>query len=103
MNVLTSRAAATASTISRLYARSMQPWSVIRMRVMRSRSRFIRRDAVRRHHESSRARDAAHVIGAGVHRGEQLADFLRRIPQIGVERDDPFATHALEAGEDRQM
>ena len=56
MNVLTSRAAATASTMSRLYARSMQPWSVIRMRVMRSRSRFISRDAVRRHHASSRVR-----------------------------------------------
>ena len=56
MNVLTSRLAATASTMSRLYARSMQPWSVIRMRVMRSRSRFISRDAARRHHASSRVR-----------------------------------------------
>ena len=56
MYVLTSRLAATASTISRLYARSMQPWSVIRMRVMRSRRRFIAREATRRHHASSRVR-----------------------------------------------
>ena len=48
--------AATAATMSRLYPRSMQPWSVIRIRVMRSRSRFIARDAMRRHHESSRVR-----------------------------------------------
>ena len=54
MNVLTSRLAAIAAAMSRLYARSMQPWSVIRMRVIRSRSRFIIRDAKRRHHVSSR-------------------------------------------------
>ena len=82
----------------------MQPWSVIRIRVMRSRSRFISRDAVRRHHESSRdAAHAADVIGAGVHRREQLADLLRRILQVGVERDDSLAAHALEAGEDREV
>ncbi len=56
MYVLTSRLAPTASTMSRLYARSMQPWSVILIRVIFSRSRFIARDATRRHHASSRVR-----------------------------------------------
>ena len=45
----------------------------------------------------------AHVIGAAVHRREQLADLLGRILQVCVERDDPFAANALEAGDDRQM
>ena len=82
----------------------MQPWSVIRMWVMRSRSRFISRDAMRRHHASSRVRaHAADVVGAGVHRGEQLADLLRRVLQVGVERDDALAAHALEAGDDRHV
>ncbi len=56
MYVLTSRLALTASTMSRLYARSMQPWSVIWIRVIFSRTRFIARDATRRHQTSSRVR-----------------------------------------------
>ena len=82
----------------------MQPWSVILMRVMRSRSRFIARDAIRRHQASSRvAPHAADVIVAGVHRGEQLADLLRRILQVGVERDDALAAHLREARDDRHV
>jgi undecaprenyl-phosphate 4-deoxy-4-formamido-L-arabinose transferase len=41
--------------MSMLYARSMQPWSVILMCVMRSRTRFIAFEAACRHHESLRA------------------------------------------------
>ena len=54
MNVLTSVQELIASTTSRLYARSMQPWSVIRILVMRSRKRFIVRDAAFRHQLSDR-------------------------------------------------
>jgi hypothetical protein len=40
---------------------------------------------------------------AGIHRGEQLADLLRRILQIGVEGDDALAAAALEAGDDGEV
>ncbi len=70
----------------------MQPWSVIRIRVMRSRSRFIARDAdAPPPRVLARAAHAADVIVAGVHRGEQLADLLGRILQVGVERHDALA------------
>src|SRR4029077_6567306 len=36
-------------------------------------------------------------------RGEQLADLLRRILQVGVERDDALAAAALEARHDRHV
>jgi len=49
------------------------------------------------------ATHAADVIGAGVHRCEQLADFLRRILQVGVERHDPCSAHALESGQDGEV
>ena len=82
----------------------MQPWSVIRMRVMRSRSRFIAREAERRHHAVLALRaDRADVVVARVHLGEQLADLLRRILQVGVQRDDALAAHLLEAGHDRHV
>ena len=82
----------------------MQPWSVILMRVMRSRSRFIARDARRRHQASSRgAAHAADVVVPGVHRGQQAADLLGRILQVGIERHDALAAHALEAGDDRRV
>ena len=54
MNVLTSPHTLIVSMMRRLYARSMQPWSVILMRVMRSRRRFIICDALRRHRLSWR-------------------------------------------------
>ncbi len=46
---------------------------------------------------------AADVIGAGVHRGEQLADFLGRILQVGIERHDALAAHPLEARENGEV
>ena len=82
----------------------MQPWSVILMRVMRSRSRFIARDAMRRHQRIlARAPHAADVVVARVHRGQQLADLLGRVLQVGVERHDALAAAALEAGDDRHV
>ena len=82
----------------------MQPWSVIWMCVIRSRSRFIARDAMRRHQASSRvAPHAADVVVALRPLREQLADLLGRILQVGVERDDALAAHALEAGDDRRV
>ena len=51
----------------------------------------------------ARAAHAADVVVARVHRGEQLADLLRRILQVGVERDDALAAAVLEAGDDRHV
>ncbi len=47
--------------------------------------------------------DAADVVVALVHRRQQLADFLRRILQIGVQRHHPLAPAILEAGHDRHV
>ena len=56
MKVFISRHWLIASTMRRLYALIMQPWSVILMREMRSRRRFIARDAQRRQATSLRMR-----------------------------------------------
>jgi len=49
------------------------------------------------------AADTADVIGAGIHRGEQLFDLLGRVLQICIERDHPLAARALEARDDRHV
>ncbi len=46
---------------------------------------------------------AADVVVALVHLGEQLADLLRRILQVRVQRDDALAAAALEARHDRHV
>ena len=43
------------------------------------------------------------VIVAPLHGREEVADFLGRILQIGVERDDAAAAAMLEAGHDRHV
>ena len=47
--------------------------------------------------------DAADVIVALVHFGEHLADFFRRVLQVGVQGDDALALAMLEAGHDRHV
>jgi hypothetical protein len=37
------------------------------------------------------------------HLGDQLVDFLGRVLQVGIEREDDFATAMLEAGHDRHV
>ena len=49
------------------------------------------------------AAHAADVVVSRVHRREQLADLLRRVLQVGVERDDALAAAALETGDDRDV
>ena len=47
--------------------------------------------------------DAADVVVALVHLGEQLADFLRRVLQVGIQGDDALAAAVFEAGHDRHV
>ena len=54
MNVLIAPLRTIASMIGRPYARSMQPWSVISMLVVFSRTRLISREAYLRKNESCR-------------------------------------------------
>ncbi len=51
----------------------------------------------------ARSPHAADVVVAGVHLGQQAGDLLRRILQVGIERDDALAAHVLEAGDDRHV
>ena len=45
----------------------------------------------------------AHVVVAGVDLGQQFRDFLRRILQVGIERDDRVAADAFKRGHDRHV
>jgi hypothetical protein len=49
------------------------------------------------------AADAADVVVALAHLGDQLVDFLGRVLQVGIERDDDLAAAMLEAGHDRHV
>ena len=74
------------------------------MRVMRSRSRFMAREAARAPPAVLALRaDAADVVVAFVHLGQQLADIFRRVLQVGVQGDDALAAAVLEAGHDRHV
>ena len=49
------------------------------------------------------AAHAADVVAALVHLREQLGDLLGRVLQVGVQRHDALAAHALEARHDRHV
>jgi hypothetical protein len=48
-------------------------------------------------------RTPPYIVGALVHRREELADLLGRVLQVGVERHDAPAADTLEAGDDRHV
>ena len=76
----------------------------MRIFVVRSRMRLMTRDAAVRHQESWRiCANRSDVVGAGVQRGDYRANFLRRILQVGIQRDRDAAAHALESGENGQV
>src|SRR5438132_8612162 len=51
----------------------------------------------------ARAADAADVIMPGIHGGDEFADLLRRVLEIGIESDDALAVAMLKAGDDSQV
>src|SRR3990170_3232703 len=85
----------------------MQPWSRMRMRVVRSRTALSRRDALRCLAAEPGILPlpavAADDVVAVFDRRQQLRDFLRRILQVGVERHDHLAARALERRHDRHV
>lgn len=47
--------------------------------------------------------DRAHIVMAGIGRGQQVRDFLRRILQVRVQGDDDIAQRRLESGHDGRV
>src|SRR5438477_9058747 len=51
----------------------------------------------------ARAAYAADVIVPGIHGGDEFADLLRRILEVGIESDDTLAAAMLETGDDCEV
>ena len=47
--------------------------------------------------------DGAHVVRPGIHRRDQARDLLRRVLQVGIQRDDVSAARLRERGENRHV
>jgi hypothetical protein len=79
----------------------MLPWSVILIRVILSRRPVHRlRGPGAEQAVLALAADAADVVVAFAHLGDQLADFLGRVLQVGIQGDDDVAAAVFEAGHD---
>ena len=91
-----------ASTIRRSYPRSMHPWSVILIFVVRSRIRLMKREATARTRILPDAANGSDIVGAGLESTEYRADF--REDSADPHRASPrHCAHAFESRRDRQV